>query len=47
MIVNVSSFLIAAFFSSLFKEKSIIIDLFIFNNYRIVIKLTDTVLIDH
>ena len=35
------------FFSSSFEEKSIIIDLFTFNNYKIVIKLTDTVLIDH
>jgi len=47
MTVNVSSFLIVVFFSSLFKEKSIIIDLFILNDYRIVIKLTDTVLINY
>jgi len=38
------SFLIAAFFSSLFEEKSIITDLFTFNDCKIVIKLTDTVL---
>jgi len=40
-------FLIIAFFSLLFKKKSIITDLFIFNDYRIVIKLTDTVLINY
>ena len=42
-----SSLLIVAFFSSLFEKKSIITDLFIFNDYKIVIKLTNTVLIDH
>jgi len=47
MTVNVSLFLITAFFSSSFKEKNIIIDLFILNDYRIVIKLTDTVFIDY
>ncbi len=47
MTVNMSLSLIAAFFSSLFKEKSIITDLFIFNDYKIVIKLTDTVLINY
>jgi len=47
MTADTSSFLIIAFFSSSFKEKSIITDLFIFNNYRIVIKLIDTVLIDY
>ncbi len=47
MTVNVLLFSTAAFFSLLFKEKSIITDLFIFNDYRIVIKLTDTVLINY
>ncbi len=47
MTVNVSLFLTAVFFSSSFKERSIITDLFIFNDYKIVIKLTNTVLIDH
>ncbi len=41
------SFSIAAFFSSLFEERSIITDLFIPDDCRIVIKLTDTVLINH
>ena len=47
MTVNILSFSTATFFSSLFKERSIITDLFISNDYRIVIKFTDTVLIDH
>jgi len=47
MTVNASSFLTAAFFSSLFEEKSIITDLFTFNDCKIVIKLTDTVLINY
>jgi len=47
MTVNASLFLTAVFFSSLFKKKSIITDLFTFNDCRIVIKLTDTVLIDY
>ncbi len=47
MTVDMLSSSIAAFFSSLFKEKSIIINLFTFNDYTIVIKLIDTVLIDH
>ncbi len=47
MTVDVSSFLIAAFFSLLFKDKNIIIDLFTSNNYKIVIKLINTVLINH
>ncbi len=47
MTVNVSSFLIAAFFSSSFKERSIITDLFISNDYRIVIKLINTIFINH
>ncbi len=47
MTVNVLLLLTAAFFSSLFEERSIITDLFTFNDYRIVIKLTDTVLIDY
>ncbi len=42
-----SLFLTAAFFSSSFEERSIITDLFIFNDYRIVIKFTDTVLINY
>ena len=47
MTADTSSFSTAAFFSSSFEEKSIITDLFIFNDCRIVIKLTDTVLIDY
>jgi len=47
MTADVSSFSTAAFFSSSFKERSIITDLFTSDDYRIVIKLTDTVLIDH
>jgi len=47
MTVNALSFSIAVFFSSLFEEKSIITDLFTFNDYRIVIKLIDTVFIDY
>jgi len=47
MTADTSSFLTAAFFSSSFEERSIITDLFIFNDCRIVIKLTDTVLIDY
>ncbi len=47
MTINVSSLLITAFFSSLFKEKNIITDLFIFNDYRIVIKLIDTIFINY
>ncbi len=47
MTVNVLLFLTAAFFSSSFKEKSIITDLFIFDDYRIVIKFIDTVLINY
>jgi len=47
MIVNVLLSSTAAFFSSLFKERSIITDLFIFNDYKIVIKLTNTVLINY
>ncbi len=47
MTVNTSSFLIAAFFSSLFKEKSIITDLFTFNDCRIVIKLINTIFINY
>jgi len=37
----------AVFFSSLFKEKSIITDLFIFNDYKIVIKLINIAFIDY
>ena len=47
MTINTSLFSIIVFFSSSFKERSIITDLFIFNDYKIVIKLTNTVLIDH
>jgi len=47
MTVNASLLLTVAFFSSSFKERSIITDLFIFNDYRIVIKLTNTVFINH
>ncbi len=47
MTVNALSFLTAVFFSSSFKEKSIITDLFTFNDYRIVIKLINTVFIDY
>ncbi len=47
MTADMSLFLIIMFFSSLFEEKSIITDLFTFNNYKIVIKLIDTVLINH
>jgi len=47
MTVNASLFLIAAFFSSLFKKRSIITDLFISDDYRIVIKLINTAFIDH
>ncbi len=42
-----SSFLTAVFFSSSFKEKSIITDLFTFNDCRIIIKLIDTVFINY
>jgi len=47
MIINKLLFSTAVFFSSSFKEKSIITDLFIFNDCRIIIKLIDTVFIDH
>ncbi len=47
MTVNASSFSMIVFFSSLFKERSIITDLFIFNDYRIVIKLINTAFINH
>ncbi len=47
MTVNASLFLITAFFSSLFEERSIITDLFTFNNYRIIIKFINTVFINH
>jgi len=47
MTVNASLLLTAAFFSSSFKERSIITDLFIFNDYRIVIKLIDTAFINY
>jgi len=47
MTADTLSFLIVMFFSLLFKERSIITDLFIFNDYRIVIKFTDTVLINY
>ncbi len=47
MTVNISLFLITAFFSSLFKEKSIITDLFTLNNCRIIIKLINTIFIDY
>ncbi len=47
MTVNASLLLTAAFFSLLFKERSIITDLFISDDCRIVIKLTNTVLINY
>jgi len=47
MTVDTLSFSIAAFFSSSFKEKSIITDLFISDDCRIVIKLIDTAFIDY
>ncbi len=47
MTVNVSSLLTAVFFSSSFKEKSIITDLFISDDCRIIIKLINTVFIDY
>ncbi len=47
MTVNTLSFLIAAFFSLLFKERNIITDLFIFNDCRIIIKLINTVFINY
>jgi len=47
MIIDVLSFSIIVFFSSSFKEKSIITDLFISDDYRIVIKLINTILINY
>jgi len=47
MTVDTSLFSIVAFFSLSFKERSIITDLFILNDCRIVIKLTDIVLINY
>jgi len=47
MTADISSFLTAVFFSLSFKEKSIITDLFISNDYRIVIKFTDIILINY
>ncbi len=47
MTADTSSFLIVVFFSLSFKEKSIITDLFTSNDYRIVIKFTDTVFINY
>jgi len=47
MIANMLSFLIAVFFSSSFKERNIITDLFISDDYRIVIKLINTAFIDY
>ncbi len=47
MTINALLFLITVFFSSLFEEKSIITDLFTFNDYRIVIKFINTVFINY